>query len=255
MPATYKGVALKAAKEAGKIQLKYYKGKFAKQQKKDKSFVTKADLESTKAVRRIISGAFPEHNILCEELGGSNKNSDYRWIIDPLDGTHNFIMHNPLFGVSIALEYKKEIILGVIYMPVLEKLCWAEKGKGSYCNGKRISVSRDKDLKKCMVCFDSDFKRESTKKIKMVRNLSKRVWGIRAWGVAIYNNLLVAEGKAGVCIDFGSNPWDHSAALLMIEEAGGKVTDLKGDRWTTEIEDYVATNGKVHSKVLNVIKK
>ena len=132
MQATFKQTAIKVAKEAGKIQSKYFGKDIKKKTKKDDSFFTKADIESTKKIRKIILKQFPAHNILCEELGGSNKKSEYRWIVDPLDGTHNFIMNNPLFGVSIALEYKKEVILGVIYFPHFDQLYYAEKGKGSF---------------------------------------------------------------------------------------------------------------------------
>ncbi len=249
-----KQLAIKAAKEAGKIQLKYF-GKALKKRKKGDSFVTKVDIESTKKIRKIILKQFPEHNIVCEELGSSNKKSDYKWIIDPLDGTHNFIMNNPLFGVSIALEYKKEIILGVVYFPYLKKLYYAEKGKRAFCNEKRVKVNNEKNLKKCLFIFDAKLRTGTNKKIKMLRKLAKRTWRLRVFGVAIYHNILVAEGKAGFNIDHDSNPWDHSAALLIVEEAGGKVTDLKGNRWTPEVKDYIASNSKVHEKVLNVLKK
>jgi myo-inositol-1(or 4)-monophosphatase len=250
-----KELAIKAAKEAGKIQLRYFGKTIKKKIKKGDSFVTKADIESTKKIRKIILKQFPEHNIVCEELGSSNKKSDYKWIIDPLDGTHNFIMNNPLFGVSIALEYKKEIILGVVYFPVLKKLYYAEKGKGVFCNGKRIKVNNKTNLKKCLFIFDAKLRKKTNMKIKLLKKLAKLTWRFRIFGVAIYHNILIAEGKAGVNIDFDSNPWDHSATLLMVEEAGGKVTDLKGNRWTPNIKDYVATNGKVHNKILNVLKK
>jgi myo-inositol-1(or 4)-monophosphatase len=255
MQATYKQTAIKAAKQAAKIQLKYFGKKIGKKTKKDDSFFTKADIESTKIIRKIILKEFPKHGILDEELGHINKSSDYKWIIDPLDGTHNFIMNNPLFGISIALEYKNEIILGVIYLPVLKKLYCTEKGKGAFCNGKRIKVSNEKNLRKCLCIFDAKLRSKTNQKINMLRKLAKVVWRFRVFGVAVYHNILVAEGKAGLNIDHDSNPWDHCAALLMVEEAGGKVTDLNGKGWTPYIKDYIATNGKIHDKILNVLKK
>jgi len=255
MQAIYKQTAIKAAKEAGRIQLRYFGKKIEKKKKPGDSYVTKADIESTKKIRKIILKQFPEHNILCEELGSSNKSSDYKWIVDPLDGTHNFIMNNPLFGVSIALEHKKEIILGVAYFPILKKLYYAEKGKGAFCNGKRIKVSNEKNLKKCLFIFGAQLRKKTNMKINLLKKLAKLTWRLRIYGVAIYHNLLVAEGKAGFNIDFDSNPWDHSAVLLIVEEAGGKVTDINGKRWTPYVKDYVATNGKVHDKVLRAIEQ
>jgi myo-inositol-1(or 4)-monophosphatase len=251
---TFKQTALKAAKEAGKIQLRYFGKNIEKKTKKDNSYFTKADIESTNKIRAIIGKQYPKHNIICEELGSSNKKSDYRWIIDPLDGTHNFIMDNPLFGVSIALEHKKEIILGVIYMPFLKKLYYAKKGKGAFCNGKRIQVNNETKLKKCLLIYDAKLRTQTDTKIRILKKLAKLTWRFRVFGVAVYNNILVAEGKAGINIDFDSNSWDHAATLLLVEEAGGKVTDLNGKRWTTNIKDYVASNGKVHNKLLRLIK-
>lgn len=251
----FKKIAIKAAKEAGKIQLRYFGKDIKKRKKQGDSFVTKADIESTRIIRKIILKQFPKHNIICEELGSSKKRSDYRWIIDPLDGTHNFITGNPLFGVSIALERKKEIILGVAYLPILKKLYYAEKGKGAFCNGKRIRVNNEKNLRKCLFIFDGKLKIKTNMKMRILKKLVKLTWNLRMWGAAIYDILLVAEGKAGVNIGFDSKLWDYSAALLIVEEAGGKVTDSKGKRWTPTIKDYVASNGKVHYKVLNVLKK
>ncbi len=251
----FRQTAIKAAKEAGKIQLRYFGKGIEKKRKKENSFVTRADIESAKKIRKIILDEFPEHDIIDEELGHRKKKSDYKWIIDPLDGTHNFIINNPLFGVSIALQYKKEIILGVAYLPALKKLYWAEKGKGAFCNGKSIKVNNEKNLKKCLFTFDAKLRIGTNIKIKILKNLSPLTWRLRIWGVAIYHNILVAEGIIAFNIDFNSNPWDHSATLLMVEEAGGKATDLKGRRWAPEVKDYVASNGKVHHKVLNVLKK
>lgn len=254
MQVTYKTTAIKAAKEAGKIQLRYFGKKIKKKRKEGDSFVTKADIESTKKIREMILKQFPGHNIICEELGSTNKKSDYLWIVDPLDGTHNFIMNNPLFGVSIALEYKKGIILGVVYFPVLKRLYYAEKGKGAFCNGRRIKVNNENDLKKCLFILEGKLRSRTKMKIRILEKIVKLTWNLRMWGVAIYNNILVAEGKVEFNIGFDSNSWDHSAALLIVEEAGGKVTDLNGKRWTSNIKDYVASNGKVHYKVLNVLK-
>jgi len=252
---SFKQVAIKAAKEAGKIQLKYFGKDYKKKKKDGDSFVTEVDIKCTNIIRKTIHKQFPAHDILDEEIGHIKRNSDYKWIVDPMDGTHNYIMDNPLFGISIALEHKKEIILGVIFMPILKKLYYAEKGKGAFCNGKRIKVNKQPSLNKSLFIFDSKLRSETNKKINILSDLAKMTWRMRVWGAAIYHNIQVAEGKAAFNIDFSSNPWDHSAALFLVEEAGGKVTDLDGKRWNVYTKDYIASNGKVHDKVLKVLKK
>ncbi len=255
MQDTYKETAIKAAKEAGRIQLKYFESKVRKRLKDGESFVTNADVECTKAIRKIILSKFPDHNIIDEELGNMKKKSEYQWIIDPLDGTHNFIMDNPLFGVSIALQHKNEVVLGVIYLPVLKRIYYTRKGKGAFCNGKRIKVSNKKDPARFLCIYDAKLRGNTEEKIRNLGELAKMLWRFRVFGVAVYNNILVAEGKADINIDHGSNPWDHSAALLLVEEAGGTVTDFNGERWTPQTKNYVASNGKIHNKILNVLKK
>lgn len=252
---SFKTTAIKAAKAAGSIQSKYFGKNVEKRLKDSDSLVTKADIECSKKIKEIILKQFPGHDFLDEEFGHINKKSDYKWIVDPLDGTHNFVMDCPLFGVSIALEHKREIILGVIYFPILKKMYYAENGKGAFCNGKRISVSNETDLRKTMFIFDAKLRAKTDMKIEVLRKLAKATWRMRSYGTAVYNNILVADGKVGINIDFDSNAWDHCAALLIVEEAGGKVTDLDGNRWNSNIKNYLASNGRVHNLVLEIINK
>ncbi|MFH1641305.1 MAG: inositol monophosphatase [Nanoarchaeota archaeon] len=250
----YKKIAKKAALEAGAILLKYYGKNPRFKTKSDSSFVSQADIASTKAIRRIISSTFPDHTIICEEFGQTKKRSDYRWIIDPLDGTHNFLMQIPLYGVSIALEHKKTIILGVIYLPSLDKMYIAVKGNGATCNNKPIKVNNVKTLHGSNFIFDAKLNRRSNMKLKLLKKISQITKkSARIFGVSVYNNMLIAEGMASINIDFDSHIWDHSAALLIIEESGGKVTDLKGNSWSPEIKHFIATNGLLHDKILKLI--
>jgi len=248
-----KETAIRAAKEAGQIQLSYFCKDLKKSIKKDGSYVTEVDLKCIKSIRKIILDQFPNHSILDEEMGFLKKSPDYKWIIDPLDGTHNFMMDNPLFGVSIALEHKKKIVLGVIYMPVLNRLYYGELGKGAFCNGRRLKVNNNDNIRKSLFMYDVKLKADTDWKVKMLKNISKHTWHLRMHGAAVYNLVTVAEGKADFALDFDSNSWDHSAGFLMIEEAGGKVTDLNGKKWTPYIKGYVASNGKIHEKVLKVL--
>ncbi len=254
MQATYKQTAIKAAKEAGKIHLKYF-GNIKKIMYKDKTnAVTNADLESEKRIIGIIKKRFPEHSILSEESGATNRKSDYRWLIDPLDGTHNYMHNIPLFGVSIALEFKKKLILGVIYLPCFDDLYVAEKGKGAFLNGKRIKVSNLKDLRKSMVFLDGGFHRQAGKRLKLINKLAKKVHKIRVFGVAVIDFLYLAEGKIEASILFPTHPWDIAAGILLVKEAGGKVTDFNRKEADQYSNCFVASNGRVHDKILSVIK-
>ncbi|HZX44122.1 MAG TPA: inositol monophosphatase [Candidatus Nanoarchaeia archaeon] len=254
MPATFRETAIKAAKKAGAIQERYYERSYSIKEKKDKSFATEADVQCSKAIKKIISSAFPDHDIIDEESKPTHKESDYRWIIDPIDGTHNFMVGSPLFGASIALQYRKEVILGVIYFPILKKLYIAEKGKGVSCNGKKISVNKNQDLKQSFFMFDSHIKRDTDLKLKLLKKIAARTWSVRLTGVCVFNLASIANGGIEFYIDFGIHSWDISAGALILEEAGGKVTDLEGNRWTPEIKDFVASNGAIHNRVLKLIK-
>jgi len=250
---TFKQTAIKAAKEAGKILLKYFRN-IEKIEDKDKTnAVTNADLESDRKVIGIIKNNFPDHNILSEESGATNKNSQYRWLIDPLDATHNYMHSIPLFGVSIALELKKELVLGVIYLPFFGELFVAEKGKGAFLNNKKINVSKFLELRRSMILVDGGFHKETKRKLELISGLTKELHKIRVVGAAVVDFVYVAEGKIEASILFPTNPWDIAAGILLVREAGGKVTGFDGreaDQYTKEI---IVSNGSVHDKVLRLI--
>src|SRR3989338_3269382 len=136
-------VAIRAALEAGKILEKYFETEIIRDYKEDKSIVTKADKESEDIIKKIIGEAFPDHSIMGEETGHTKNTGAHTWHIDPIDGTRNFANGLPLFAVSVALEYKEDIIVAVIYNPITKSLYYAEKGKGAYFNDKKIRVSKD----------------------------------------------------------------------------------------------------------------
>ncbi|HLC95778.1 MAG TPA: inositol monophosphatase [Candidatus Nanoarchaeia archaeon] len=254
MQGTFKQTAIRAAKAAGGILLKYYGRKITKRLKDGDSYVSQADIESIKKIRQIILSKFPTHNMLDEELAQIKNNSEYTWIIDPLDGTHNFLIENPLFGVSIALQHKDEIILGVVYLPCLDRMYIAEKGKGAFRNGKRINVNKNDRLDKSMFTFDARFRHDTDKKLRIMGKLAHKAWRYRVFGVAVYDTLLVAEGRTEMHIDFDVNVWDYAAVYLILLESGGIVTDLLGNPWKPGTKDFMASNGRVHAEALNVIK-
>ena len=248
-----KKVMLLAAKQASKVHLKYYGKKETIKIKSNKSLVATADLEANKAIIKIIKKYFPNHSILSEESGFENKNSDYKWVIDPIDGTHNFLRGIPIFGTSIALEYKNESVLGVINFPVLCITAIAEKGKGSFMNGKRIKVSNKKTLDHSFVLFEFSYANRM-EKVGFLEKLANKTIDVRNFGSAIYNLLLIACGKCDGYVVLTTNEWDIAAGFLLVEEAGGKVTDLKGGKWKPNQHQFVISNNKVHKELLKYLR-
>ncbi len=245
-------ISIKAAKEAGKILMKYY-GKVKKiVEKSPNNYVTEADLESEKIIIGLIKKNFPAHQIISEEAGSINR-SDHVWYVDPLDGTHNYIHKIPFFGVSIAYSYKGEVKAGVIYCPYVDELYVAEKGKGAFCNGKKIEVSKKDRVKDVIVIFDASLHKDKEYKFNLLRKFVDSCFKVRILGAAVYNCISVAIGGAEAYIELSTNPWDIAAGLLIVQEAGGKVTDLEGDEWKPDIKEFIATNGIVHKKILDII--
>lgn len=249
-----KQTLIKASEAAAKVLLKHYgKVKYVKTKEND-SYFTNVDLEAEKAIFSIIRKKFPRHNIVSEESGIFNKNSEYTWIIDPLDGTHNYIHSIPLFGVSIALVHKDKVKLGILNIPCLKEVYFAEKGKGAFLNNKRIKVSNKKNMKKSFVLTDISPRRIPEEKIKIYKKLKNTAYDIRALGTAIYGQALIARGSADIYITKETNSWDIAAGFLLIEEARGKVTDFNGNNWKPKHGSYIATNGYLHNKILDILK-
>ena len=248
-----KKVMLLAAKHASKILLRHFNKKEKIKIKSNKSLVGVADLEANKAIISIIKKNFPAHSILSEETGFEDNKSDYKWVIDPLDGTHNFLRGIPVFGTSIALEYKNGIVLGVLHFPVLCITAVAEKGRGSFMNGRRMAVSNKKNLDHSFVLFEFSYANRM-EKVGFLKKLVHKTIDVRNFGSAIYNLLLVACGKCDGYVVLTTNEWDIAAGFLLVEEAGGKVTDLKGGKWKPDQHQFVISNGKLHDKILKYLK-
>lgn len=174
-------------------------------------------------------------------------------MIDPLDGTHNFVHGLPLFGVSVALERRKQVLVGVIYLPLLNEFYVAERGKGALLNGKKISVS-NRGIKEAMVGFGALLRSKSKQKIEMLKKLAGNVFDIRILGAAVYTSSLIAHGKFDAHIAVTTKPWDIAAGALLIEEAGGRITDLKGNKFNPYIDNFVSSNGKIHDEILRIIR-
>ncbi|MDP7179851.1 MAG: inositol monophosphatase family protein [Candidatus Woesearchaeota archaeon] len=246
-----KQVAILAAKKADKIILTNY-NKIKKVTKKaTNNFVTDVDLAAEKAIINTIK-KHTNHSILSEEIGKIDNNSDYRWIIDPIDGTHNYMHGFPIFGVNIALEYKKELILGLITLPTLNQVYIAEKGKGAYLNNKKITVSNITNLKDALIIGASKLYKKSS--LNYMKKISKKIFKIRTVECAVFGLAVVAAGNADAYVMLQTNPWDVAAGIILINEAGGKITDLKGNKADQYSKKLVLSNKKLHTKLINITK-
>lgn len=250
----FKQTALLASNQASKVLLQYFGKNESIKLKSNKTLVGKADLESNKVIINTIKKYYPNHSILSEETGFENNKSEYKWVIDPIDGTHNFIRGIPIFGTSIALEYKNKIILGVLHFPLLRITVIAEKNKGAFLNGQKIKVSNKKTLEHSFILLEFAYANRK-QKIDFLEKLSHKTIDIRNFGCAIYNLKLVASGKCDGYVILTTNEWDVAAGFLIVEEAGGKITDLEGKKWNLHQNKYIVSNGKVHKGLLRCYTK
>ncbi|MDW8109889.1 MAG: inositol monophosphatase family protein [Candidatus Kryptonium sp.] len=254
----YLSSAIEIAKEAGKfLKMNIGKVKNIERKKEEINLVTEIDKASERKIIQYIKSKFPHHDILSEESGASVEKSDYKWIIDPLDGTTNYTHSFPVFCVSIALEYKGEVILGVVYDPNFDELFYAEKGKGAFLNGKRISVSKTDVLIKSMLAtgFPYNVKENPDNCIEHFVNFLMSAQAIRRLGSAALDLVYVACGRLDGFWEVDLNPWDVAAGKIIVEEAGGKVTDFYGNKFNIYTKGIVASNGIIHEQMLEVIKK
>ena len=249
--------AIKAAKLAGRIiENNFGKVKDIHTKNSDNELFTNIDIECENIIIDTIKEKFPDHNIWSEECGNLKKTkSNYEWIIDPLDGTNNYITDIPFVGVSIGVMYRKKSYLGVVYFPLLNQLFYAETGKGAFLNGKKISCSNISNISKSIVFFDSHFKNFPQYLSNAFDAIVKKAFRVRIIGAATINLCYIANGSGNICIDVGLKPGDITASSIIIEEAGGIVTDHNGDPWHPDCKNILATNKKLHKKALDILKK
>ncbi|UCD15880.1 MAG: inositol monophosphatase [Candidatus Omnitrophota bacterium] len=242
-----------AAVSAGKFLLENF-GKIDKiDSKGDRNLVTNLDRAAEQIIIDGIRTKFPDHAILGEEGGKIGGDKEYLWIIDPLDGTHNFIRGIDIFGVSIGIVYKDDFVGGIIYMPPEAELYVGEKGNGSYKNGSKIAVSKHGNLKECSISFDSSIRYSPDIMLKVLDILARESFNIRMFGSSVRVLTYIAEGKLDFAVEFHDRPWDFSGGVCIIEEAGGRLSDLKGGRLTYKAIGYIASNGIIHQKVEEII--
>lgn len=219
------------------------------------NLVTEADHASEKAILDVIKKEFPDHYILSEETGEIATDSEYKWIIDPIDGTVNFAHSIPLCCVSIAIEKKGEIILASVFNPIMSELFFAEKGMGATLNGKKIKVSEKQNvLTSCLVTgFPYTYLDMPNGPLQVFEKLIRRGIPVRRLGSAATDLCWVAAGRFDGFYEHKLEAWDSAGGYLIVEEAGGKVTDFKGNKYSPYQPHLLATNGTIHDEMLAVI--
>jgi len=237
--------AIKTAKEASKILARMRKRAKIVKYKGKGDFALDADYASEKHIMQRIRKKYPDHAILTEETGKHDKKSDYLWIIDPIDGTLNYAHDLPFYTISIALYKKDKPVVGVVYVPAFQELFYATKGKGAYLNGKKIRVGKAKTIDDAYISLN-------------FAHYCKINWykhGLRYLGCESLELCYVACGRYDAHVRLkGKDPFGYGAGSLIVLEAGGKITDCKGKKWNIHSNGILATNGKVHNKILKVTK-
>ncbi len=253
MTKTYLEVAIEVAQEAGKILREEmerpptisYKGEF--------DLVTQADRRSEALIVSRLQKYFPEHAVAAEEGTGKNTASEFRWHVDPLDGTTNFAHGYPCFCISMALARKSELLLGVIYNPIYNELFTAAHGEGAFFNGKKIHCSKIDKLKSSLLCTGfPNHDRKSHPNIHFYWDFTLRSHGVRRDGSAALDLACVAMGRFESFWEFGLNPWDTAAGVILVEEAGGKITDMQGQPYVLGGPSILASNGLIHEEMVKV---
>lgn len=241
------------AREAGALLMKYFQQhvKVKVEYKGDVDLVTVADRESEALILKRLRAQWPSHDVIGEEGARIETGSDYRWYIDPLDGTTNFAHGFPVFCVSMALEHKGKRVAGVVYDPTRNELFSAEKGSGAFLNGEPVHVSKIANLAECLVAtgFPSH-KRHKNPNIYFYHQITLRTHGVRRAGSAALDLCSVACGRFDGFWEFNLNPWDTAAGVLLVEEAGGRVTDFTGGPFQIASRETLASNGLVHDALL-----
>jgi myo-inositol-1(or 4)-monophosphatase len=253
----YLETAVEIAREAGALLTNYFERRVAFETKGEFDLVTEADRASERLVVERLRSHFPAHAIMAEEGGGHESSSEYRWFVDPLDGTTNFAHSFPVYNVTLGLERAGEMIAGVVYDPTRQEMFTAERGAGAYLNNRRIHVSAIKRLSDSLAStgFPSR-KRHHNVNIHFYYQLAMASHGVRRTGAAAIDLAYVACGRLDFFWEFGLKPWDVAAGSLLVAEAGGRVSDMRGAAHSvTASDDVLADNGALHDEVLGMFSQ
>ena len=256
------GIAVDTAREAGRL-LREYAGRDLEVGHKSTEIdlVTEADLASERLIVDSLRRHFPGHTILSEEgLGDLQRlagESDHLWLVDPLDGTVNYAHGLPVWGVSLALADAGRPVLAVSYDPVRDEMYWARRGEGAWCNGRRLHVSATGRLAQALVATGFAYRRATLEEnnLREFNTMMPRVQGVRRAGAAVLDLAHVAAGRLDAYWEMFLQPWDWAAGWLLVEEAGGTVTDLRGGPWALSTGAIAASNGTLHAELLSVLQQ
>jgi myo-inositol-1(or 4)-monophosphatase len=254
--ARYADVAVRAALAAGSLLARHIgKPKTVKTKRSAIDLVTELDGASEQLIRAILHRAFPRVGCLGEEQGERDGDGAARWIVDPLDGTNNFVHGFPMFGVSIALEQRGAIVVGVIYDPMRRELFVAMRGRGAFLNARRIRVSTTKTLALSLLStgFSTAFLTRDQPYLRWFQTLQRCSHGVRRLGSTVLSLAAVAAGRLEGFYERDLWPWDMAAGILLVEEAGGRVSNLVGQAPRLADGQLVATNGRIHRQLLRVL--
>ena len=251
-----KDLIIKAACEAGILLMDNFERGIRVEFKGKYDLVTEADRQSEALIAGLIRERFPEHDILAEEEDYGQFNSEYRWIIDPLDGTTNFAHGFPWFAVSIALEVRGRLTLGVVYNPYVGELYFAERGQGSFLNERRLQVSETRILERALLAtgFAYDHKSCKANNYDYFARFQKEAQACRRPGVASLDLASVAAGRFDGFWEMKLKPWDLAAGILLVEESGGRVSDFDGNPMTLDSLECLASNVLIHEEMQRILQ-
>lgn len=250
-----KELAIKVVVKVGKLLLENIDNISEVKQKGKRDLVTNLDVEAEKIIIDAIEEKYPLHSIIAEESGMTHRDSEYTWVIDPIDGTMNFIHGNSPYRVAIGLLHKDEPILTALYGPTNNRLAVAVKGQGATINDKKIEVTSHGNLLESLVMTHlSSKKLPRLRTIVALENIFNNAMQIRVLGSGLAAMEYISSGKFDVFFNVETKIWDILPAVCLIEEAGGKVTDIEGNKITMESKSVLVTNGKVHEKMVELLK-
>lgn len=249
--------ASKAAVEAGALLARrVWRPKTVKTKRSAIDLVTEVDKAAERLIQRSLKRAEPSFRFLGEERGERRQDGEWRWIVDPIDGTNNFVHGFPCFGVSIGLEHRGTMVVGVIYDPMRKELFTAMRGRGAHMNGRRIRVSPVTRLAESLLStgFSSKFLTQDQPYLNWFRKTQRNSHGVRRLGSTVISLAAVACGRLEGFYEQDLWPWDIAAGMVIVQEAGGRVTDLRGKPASHMKRELLATNGRIHSVLLRLLK-
>jgi myo-inositol-1(or 4)-monophosphatase len=249
----YLETAVEIARESGALLANFFERRVPFELKGDFDLVTEADRASEKLVVERLRSHFPSHGIVAEEGGGHESPSEFRWYVDPLDGTTNFAHGFPMFNITLGLERAGEIIAGVVYDPIRGEMFTAERGSGAWLNNRRLHVSKATRLADSLAStgFPSR-KRHANVNIHFYHQMAMSSHGVRRTGSAAIDLAYVASGRLDAFWEFGLNPWDIAAGVLLVTEAGGRCSDMKGGPVSLHGPHVLADNGVLHAEIVEL---